>query len=172
GSTSLAMVTRQSLSAQTQVSATLGYAGAATIRVPAGTPPSAVQQAEQTATNSERMLQSARASMSADSATLANAQATVSAARAKEAVDCTGDNAAEDTPGSSSPSGEAASSDAPASSENVGVCSTDVQMLASDGQSTGSSASKVRSDRASVSSDQAALADAQGSARTGRFTPP
>jgi hypothetical protein len=73
--TSLATVRRQSLSSQTQVNATLGYAGAANIRVPTGMPPSAVQQAEQAVRNSERMLQGARASLSADSATPANAKA-------------------------------------------------------------------------------------------------
>jgi peptidoglycan hydrolase-like protein with peptidoglycan-binding domain len=166
--TSLATVTRRALSSQTQVNATLGYAGAATIRVPAGTPPSAVQQAKQAITNSERMLTSARASLAADSATLANIRATLSAARAKEAVDCAGDNAAESAPSSSSPSGEAASSGAPSGSGNSSVCATDVQTLASDSEGSGAATSKLQSDRSSLSSAQAALASAQTSASTAR----
>jgi peptidoglycan hydrolase-like protein with peptidoglycan-binding domain len=103
--TSLATVNRRSLSSQTQVNATLGYAGAANIRVPAGTPPSAVQQAEQAVTSSKRILQGARASLSADEgssgaamklqsdrlslfaaqAALASAEASASAARSTAA---------------------------------------------------------------------------------------
>jgi peptidoglycan hydrolase-like protein with peptidoglycan-binding domain len=85
--TSLATVTRRSLSSQTQVNATLGYGGAANIRLPAGTPPSAVQQAEQAVTSSERMLDATRASLAADSTTLASAKATTTATLRKQAVD-------------------------------------------------------------------------------------
>jgi peptidoglycan hydrolase-like protein with peptidoglycan-binding domain len=168
GTASLATVTRRSLSSQTQVTATLGYAGAATIRLPAGTPPSAVRQAEQAVTNSERMLQGARASLSGDGTTLANTHATLSAARAKQAVDCAGDNAAEGAPSPSSPSGEAASSGAPSGGSNASLCTTDVQTLASEEQSAGSAASKVQSDRASLSSAQAALASARESVSAAR----
>ncbi len=166
--TSLVTVTRRSLSSQTQVNATLGYAGAASIRIPTGTPPSAVQQAEQAVTNSERMLQGATTSLAVDSTTLANAQATVSAAREKQAVDCAGDNAAENAPGVSSPSGEAASTGSPSSSGNASVCASDVQTLASDEQSSSGAAMKLQSDRASLSSAQAALASAEASASTAR----
>ncbi len=58
--TSLATVTRQSLSPQTQVSGTLGYAGSSSIRVPSGTAPSAVSQAQQSVTNAEGMLSSGK----------------------------------------------------------------------------------------------------------------
>jgi hypothetical protein len=103
--TSLATVTRRTLSSKTQVNATLGYVGAANIRVPAGTPPSAVQQAEQAVTSSRRTLQGARASLSVDEgssgaamklqgdrlsllaaqAALASAEASASAARSTAA---------------------------------------------------------------------------------------
>ncbi len=166
--TSLATVTEQSLSAQTQVSATLGYAGAGNIRVPTGTPPSALQQAEQAVSSSERMLQGAKESLSADRATLANAQATASAARDREAVDCAGDNAAEAAPGSSSANGEAASNDSPSSGGSSSVCASDVQTLTSDRQSSSSAAMKVQSDRASLSSAQAALTSAEASSSTTR----
>lgn len=166
--TSLATVRRQLLSSQTQVNATLGYAGAASIRIPTGTPPSAVQQAEQAVANSERMLQAARASLAADNATLANAQATVKAARDKEAVDCMGDNAAESAPGDSSPSGEAASSDSPPSNDDASVCANDVQTLSSDEQSSTGAAMKLQGDRASLASAQASLTSAEESASTAR----
>ncbi len=47
--TSLATVTRRSLSSQTQVSATLGYADPSTVVVPAGTTPQDLAQAQQSA---------------------------------------------------------------------------------------------------------------------------
>jgi hypothetical protein len=165
--TSLTTVKRETLTSQTQVNATLGYAGAANIRLPTGTPPSAVQQAEQAVASSERMLATARASLAADTATLANARAEVSAAGAKEAIDCEGDNAAQAT-GSSSPSGEPGTGDSPASGGNSSVCASDVQALASDEQGSSAAAMKLQGDRASVSSAQAALASAEESASTAR----
>jgi len=176
--TSLATVTRQSLSAQTQVNATLGYAEAGNVRLPTGTPPSAVRQAEQAVANSERMLQSARESLRADGATLTNEQATASAARDKEHVDCAGDNSAEAAASASSPSGEAASSGAPSSdspssgspssSDGTDVCASDVQTLANDRQSSSAAAIKVTSDRATLSSAQAAVASAEASVSAAR----
>jgi peptidoglycan hydrolase-like protein with peptidoglycan-binding domain len=166
--TSLATVTRRSLSSQTQVNATLGYAGASSIRIPAGTPPSALQQAEQSVRASEGMLRMARASLTADSATLTNARSTLSAAREQEAVDCAGDSAAESAPGSSSPSGEAASAGSPSSSGSSSVCASDVQALAGDEQSSSGDQQKLSSDRASVSSAQAALESAEASAAAAR----
>jgi hypothetical protein len=165
--TSLTTVKRETLSSQTQVNATLGYAGAANIRVPTGTPPSAVQQAEQAVASSERMLATARASLAADTATLANARATVSAARAKEAIDCEGDNAAQ-AAGSSAPSTEAGTGNSPASGDDASVCASDVQALASDVQGASAATMKLQRDRASVSSAQAALSSAESSASTAR----
>lgn len=148
--TSLATVTRQTLSSQTQVNATLGYAGAVNIRLPTGTPPSAVQQAEQAVKGSERMLASAHAALSSDEVALANAQATVAAARKKEALDCAGENAAEAAPGPS------------------GVCAGDVQALAGEEQSAGGAAMKVQGDEASLSSAQTALSAGEASASSAR----
>jgi len=165
--TSITTVKRETLSSQTQVNATLGYAGAANIRVPAGTPPSAVQQAEQAVVSSERMLATARASLAADTATLENARAAASAARAKEAIDCAGENAAQ-AAGSSAPSGEGGTGDSPANGGDASVCANDVQTLASDAQGSSAAAMKVQGDRALVSSAQAALASAESSASTAR----
>jgi hypothetical protein len=64
--TSLATVRRRSLSQQTQVSGTLGYAGSSTIRVPSGTAPSAVQQASQQVASAEAMLATASATLATD----------------------------------------------------------------------------------------------------------
>jgi hypothetical protein len=165
--TSITTVKRETLSSQTQVNATLGYAGAANIRVPTGTPPSAVQQAEQAVVSGERMLATARASLAADTATLENARAAASAARAKEAIDCAGENAAQ-AAGSSAPSGEGGTGDSPASGGDASVCASDVQALASDEQGASAAAMKVQGDQASLSSAQAALASAESSASTAR----
>lgn len=165
--TSLTTVKRETLSSQTQVNATLGYAGAANIRVPTGTPPSAVQQAEQAVANNERMLATARASLATDTTSLANTRAAVSAARKKEAIDCEGDNAAQ-AAGSSSPSGEAETGNSPASGGDASVCASDVQALASGEQGSSAVAMKLQGDQASVSSAQAALASAEESASTAR----
>jgi hypothetical protein len=165
--TSITIVKRETLSSQTQVNATLGYAGAANIRVPAGTPPSAVQQAEQAVVSSERMLATARAALAADAATLENARAAVSAARAKEAIDCAGENAAQ-AAGSSAPGSEAGAGDSPASGGDASVCASDVQALASDEQGASAAAMKVQGDQASLSSAQAALASAESSASAAR----
>jgi peptidoglycan hydrolase-like protein with peptidoglycan-binding domain len=167
--TSLATVRRQTLSSQTQVSATLGYAGARSIHVPTGTPPSAVQQAEESVRSSEHVVQGASAALSADRATLGNLQATVAAKREKESVDCAGDGAAESTPSASSPTAEAAASTgSPSEGTASGVCASDVQALTSEEQISSGEASKLSGDRASLSSAQAALASAEGASWTAR----
>jgi hypothetical protein len=173
--TSLATVTRRELSSQTQVSATLGFAGSSSIRVPAGTPPSAVQQAEQAVGNGEEMLQAARASLAADGETLAGAQATVSAAREKEALDCAGDGAAESASAGGSPSGEdtpagAASGDGAPSSGAGGsaVCASDAQSVASDAQGSSGAELKLAGDRASISSAEKSLTNAKATLSAAR----
>ncbi len=171
--TSLATVTRRELSSQTQVSATLGFAGASSIRVPSGTPPSAVQQAEQSVANSEGMLQAARASLAADSNALAGTQATVTAAREKEAVDCAGDSAAESagaggSPGGDSAGGEDTPGEATADDASSGSCASDAQLVAGDAQGSGADATKLDGDRASIAAAGKALASADASLSTAR----
>src|ERR1700722_10675756 len=160
--TSLATVTRRALSSQTPVGGTLGYASASSIRIPSGTPPSAVQQAEQSVAASEAMLLSARASLAADAATLAGLQATLSAAREKESVDCAGEGAAESA---SSSAGEGDSSPGGASAD---PCTGDVDTVSSDQQGASTDATRLAADRASVSSAQAALARAQAGVSAAR----
>ncbi len=160
--TSLVAVARRSLSSQTQVSGTLGYAGSSSIRVPSGTAPSAVSQAQQSVTSAQAMLSTARASLAADSQALAGDQATVSAARAKEAVDCAGDGAAQGA-SSGSPSGGGG-----AGGEGSGLCAGDVQAVSSAQQSVTGAAAKVTGDRAQVSSAGKALASAEAGLSTAR----
>jgi hypothetical protein len=159
--TSLATVTRRALSSQTPVSGTLGYASASSIRIPSGTPPSAVQQAEQSVAASESMLQSAEASLSADTATLDGLQATLSAAREKESVDCAGDGAAETASAGSSTGGEGGSGGSSPGGASTGLCTGDAATVSGDRQGAGTDATKLAADRTSVSSAQTALARAQ-----------
>jgi peptidoglycan hydrolase-like protein with peptidoglycan-binding domain len=156
--TSLRTVARRSLSSQTQVSGTLGYAGSSSIRVPSGTAPSAVSQAQQSVTNAEGMLSTARVSLAADSEALAGHQATVSAARAKEAVDCAGDNAAESASSGSPSSGGGGS----------GSCASDVQAVSAAEQSSSGAAMKVKGDRAQVYSAEKGLASTRSNLSTAR----
>src|SRR5262249_25448177 len=75
--TPLTTVERRSLTSQTQVSATLGYAEPSTISVPAGTAPSSVTQAQQAVSTAQSQLSSAQATQSADETSLRQAQATL-----------------------------------------------------------------------------------------------
>jgi len=161
--TSLAIVTRRSLSSQTQVSGTLGYAGSSSIRVPSGTAPSAVNQASQQVTSAGTMLASARATLASDTQTLAGHQATLAAARAKEQVDCAGEGAAEAASAGSSPSSEGDGSPSGGSS-----CSSDVQAVSSAQQNATSTAAKVSGDRSQVSSAEKQVTSAESSLSTAR----
>ena len=151
--TSVARVTRQSLSEQTQVSATLTYAGSATIVVPSGTSPANLLQAEQQVTTAEGMLSSAEATLTADSTTVSQLESSLAAARAKETVDCAGVNAAQSA--SSSPSS--------GGSGSAAGCGGDAQTVTGDTQSLAQDQAKVDADRSQVSSDESSLAGAETS---------
>jgi hypothetical protein len=166
--TSLATVTRRQLSSQTQVNATLGYAGSSSIRMPAGTPPSAVQRAEQAVTAGEGMLQRARASLAADSATLAGQQASATAAREKESVDCAGDGAAESASAGASPGGEGTPGAASAGDAGAGLCASDAQTVASDAKSSSEQAARLAGDRAATASAERALASSEAAVSAAR----
>jgi hypothetical protein len=152
--TSLATVTRRSLTQQTQVSATLGYAAPSTIVAPAGTTPQDLAQAKQTATAAQAQLQTAQASLSTDVGTLDQAHASLAADRAKLTVDCGGDNAGESAPSASAGSGSGSGS-AP--------CATDAQAVSTDEQSISQATAKVASDRQAVASATTGLASAETS---------
>jgi peptidoglycan hydrolase-like protein with peptidoglycan-binding domain len=161
--TSLATVRSRSLSQQTQVSGTLGYAGSSSIRAPSGTAPTAVQQASQQVTSAEAMLASATTTLASDTQALVGHQATLTAARAKEQVDCTGEGAAEAASANSSPGSENNSPSAGGSS-----CASDVQAVSAAQQSATSTAAKVSADRSQVSSGEKQVASAQSNLSTAR----
>jgi peptidoglycan hydrolase-like protein with peptidoglycan-binding domain len=79
--TGLATVMRRSLTSQTSVSGTLGYAGSWTVAVPAGTSATDLQQATQQETSARAAHAVARATASADEQTLAVARAALRSAQ-------------------------------------------------------------------------------------------
>jgi peptidoglycan hydrolase-like protein with peptidoglycan-binding domain len=151
--TSVAGVRRGTLISQTEVSATLGYAGTATIEMPSGTAPSALTQAQQQVTSAEATEQSANATLSADTTALALAQAALEAARAKQAVDCAGTGAAQ-APAAAGTGGTGGGG---------GGCANDGQSVTSDQQALTQDQGKVSADRVQVASAQAAVAAVQTS---------
>jgi peptidoglycan hydrolase-like protein with peptidoglycan-binding domain len=149
--TGVARISERSLSSQTQVSATLGYADPTMIVVPAGTAPSDLQQAQQTVATDQGMLQSAQATLAADTETLAQLRADLVAARTKEAVDCQGANAAASPAAAGSAGGSSGST----------PCASDEQTVATGEQSETQAAAKVVSDQSQVSSAGLGLAATQ-----------
>jgi hypothetical protein len=145
--TSTARVVRESISQQTQVSATLGYAGSVAIRLAAGNSPSAVAQARQALTTDQGLSSSARSTLGSDSSALSQARGTLVADRQQESVDCQGDGAAQ------TPSTGGASS-AP------GGCASDAQQVASAEQAVVADAAKVATDQSQLSSAQSTVAAA------------
>ena len=136
--TAVATLRRVDLSQQTQVSATLGYAGASTVSVPGGTAPSAVMQAQRSDAASQQAL-------SADARALAQAQATLEADLRRVAVDCRGSAAAD---------------------ASSGACTTDAQAVTADRQSVTTANGKVQSDRQALSAARAALVEGEATAAT------
>ena len=130
--TSIARVERRDLSSQTQVSATLGYAGASTIAMPVGTAPSAVEQAAQQRATAAATLRAAAATLAADRTALAQARATLAADRSKLAVDC-----------------DASATDA--------SCTADTQAVAADQQGATTAEGKIAADANQVASARTAL---------------
>jgi outer membrane murein-binding lipoprotein Lpp len=161
--TTLVSVKRQSLSQQTQVSGTLGYAGSSSIRVPSGTAPSAVEQAGQQVTRAEEQLAAARTTLASDTQTLAGHQATLQAARAKEQVDCAGTGAAEAASASSSPGSEGNSPSGGGSS-----CSSDAGTVSSAQQNVTGADAKLTGDHSQVSAAEKQVASARSSLSTAR----
>jgi peptidoglycan hydrolase-like protein with peptidoglycan-binding domain len=147
--TSIAAVTAQSLSSQTSVSGTLGYAGDSTIRLPAGTAPQMVAQAGQSVTSATGMLANARSTLSADEAELAQAGATAAADRALERVDCAGSSAAQSV--------------AAAGSAGAGACASVAQSVSTDQRSVTAAAAKVSADHGQIETAERQLATAQSS---------
>ncbi len=153
--TSLTTVKRESLSSQTQVSGTLGYAGSRKILVASGNAPTAVQQSEQQLASGETQAAAAQRTLASDDVALRRAQSRLAAARAKEAVDCAGEGAAE----SSSSAGGGA-----------GTCAGDRQTVTSGEQGLTGAEAKVTADRTQIASAQSSLAHSQSALATARAT--
>jgi peptidoglycan hydrolase-like protein with peptidoglycan-binding domain len=151
--TSLTTVKRESLSSQTQVAGTLGYAGSSKILVASGDAPTAVQQSEQQLASGESQLASAQRTLESDGAALQRAQSQLAAARAKEAVDCAGEGAAE--AGSSAAGG-------------AGTCAGDRQTVTSGEQGVAGAEAKVTADRTQIASAQSSLTRSQSALVTSR----
>jgi peptidoglycan hydrolase-like protein with peptidoglycan-binding domain len=174
---SYATVNRESLSQQTQVPATLGYAGSGSILVPSGDSPSALQQSRQSLTSAEAQVASARISLASDTQALDALRASIAAAKGKAAVDCAGDNAGESASaasdksrsGESSPSGENSSDRSPGGGSSPNSGSSPSGENSSNSSPGGSSpGSEKGNDGASGSgstcaSDQQSLASAEAS---------
>jgi peptidoglycan hydrolase-like protein with peptidoglycan-binding domain len=153
--TSLTTVKRQSLSSQTQVAGTLGYAGALKILVASGNAPTAVQQSEQQLASGEAQVASAQRSRASDSAALQRAHSQLAAARAKQAVDCAGEGAAE--------AGSAAGG-------GSDTCAGDTQTVTSGEQSVAGGEAKVTADDMQLASAQTSLARSESALTTARAT--
>lgn len=147
--TGVARIERRSLSAQTLVSATLGYSDAATIVQPSGTSPGALEQAQQAETSAAATLAGAEATFATDGQARANDRATLAADRRKRATDCAGAGAAQ-----AAASGQSGSS---------GACATDVQAVVTAQQAVAADEAKVAADRRSVDSATSSLAAARTS---------
>ena len=150
--TSTSAVERRDLSQQTQQSATLGYAHTATIAIPPGTAPTAIQQAQAQSDSAAQTAQAAQATLADDQLALSQARAAWNAGRRKLAADCNGDGAA----------GQATT-----------PCASDTQAAATQQQAVAAAASKVAADQHALAAAQTAagaagqsLASAQTSAST------
>jgi hypothetical protein len=151
--TSYATVVRQSLSSQTLVSGTLGYAGSSTVAVPAGTAPADVQKAQQSLASARAALQAAQVTLAADTQTLAAARAKLAADRRKLASECAGAKAA-------------GSSDSSSNGAGSTPCATAAQAVVTDEQAVAAAEPKVASETAQVGAAQTTLSGAQQSLAT------
>jgi multidrug efflux pump subunit AcrA (membrane-fusion protein) len=172
-STTSARVVRSDLAETTPVNGTVGYASPVSLVEPAGTPSSALTQAEQAAasaamnvtsdqtavsdtnaanaqaaTQASQGLSTAQATATADANQLDADEAALAAARQKAAADCQGDQA-----GGASPSGTGASASSP--------CAADAAAVTSDEQKVATDQQKVTADQASVQTAQGSVASAQ-----------
>jgi hypothetical protein len=150
--TALATVERRSLSSQTLVDGTLGYAGSSSIVVPAGTSQSDLRLARQTYASALASLRAAEATLAADERTLAQTRAKLTAARLKQATDCRGDGAA---------GGGSGGSGAEGSGSGSTPCATAAQAVASDEEAVGAAEQKVTADRGSVATARATFTGAK-----------
>lgn len=155
---SLATITQRTITSQQQVNGTLGFAGAASVLQPVGTPPDAVAKVDASAMAAEQTLAQARADLSVaeatlsdDSRTLSSDQARLAADQQAEASDCQGAGAA----GGSSGRGTNASQ--PGSTP----CEADHQAVAADQEQVAADAQKVSADEQAVARARAGVTGAE-----------
>jgi hypothetical protein len=158
--TSLQTVMRRSLTSQTQVDGTLGYADSSTVSLPAGTAPSSIRETEQTLATARQMLASAQATLSADEQTVAQAQAQLTADRLKEGTDCAGANAAESSGAGNGNSGNGGSGNG---GDSASPCASAAEAVASDQTALTTAGQKVTGDQGQVAAAQTSLTGAEQS---------
>jgi hypothetical protein len=168
--TGLVTVLRRSLSSQTPVSGTLGYAASWTVAVPAGTSATDLQQARQQDTSARASYAAARAASSADEQALATARAVLRAAQSKEANDCAGANAATSAANAGGGSGDGSalfsagsngSTKSAGSGAGASPCSSSMQTVTADQATVATAQQKVAAGRAQLASARSTLANAQ-----------
>jgi hypothetical protein len=155
--TSMAAVARQSLSSQTQVDGTLGYAGSSSVVAPPGTAQSALLQAEQTAATARAALHTGEATLSGDGRTLVQARAKLAADRLKLASDCAGNGAA------ASSSGNGNGNNGNGNGSDSSLCATAAQEVTGDETALTAAEQKVIVDQGAVASARVSLAGAEQS---------
>jgi Putative peptidoglycan binding domain len=147
-------ILRTSLSSQSELSGTLGYAGSWTVAVPAGTAQSALLQAQQQLASARAGLSTARATASADEQALAEAKAELHAAALEESSDCAGAGASGST---GSGSGETPS-----------PCANAMQNVSADQTAESAAQQKVNADATQVSNAYATLTSARQALEDGQ----
>jgi hypothetical protein len=155
--TSLQTIARRSLTSQTQVDGTLGYADSSTVSLPAGTPPASIRQAEEALAAARQLLAGAQATLSADQQTVAQAQALLTADRLKERSDCAGANAAQSSSAGNGGSGNGGAGDGGGSSS---PCASAAQAVASDQTALTTAAQKLTVDQGQVASARTSVTGA------------
>jgi peptidoglycan hydrolase-like protein with peptidoglycan-binding domain len=158
--TSLATVERQTLSSQTLVDGTLGYAGSSSITMPAGTSQTDLRTAQQAFATARAALEATELTLASDRRALSEARAKLVADRLKQASDCLGDGAAGD--GSSDGSGGSGGSGSDSGSGSS-PCATAAQAVATDEEAVSAAEEKVTTDRGALVTARATLAGARQS---------
>jgi hypothetical protein len=170
--TGLVTVLRRSLTSQTPVSGTLGYAGSWTVAVPAGTSATDLQQAEQQESSARASYAVAQATASADVQTLTSARAALQAAQLKESSDCAGANAATSaaSPGGggggnsgSSPSSAGSDGSTPSAGSGAGAsaCASSVPAVTAGQATVATAQQKVAADQAQLVGARSTLVGAR-----------
>jgi hypothetical protein len=135
--TAIRRVERTSLASQTEVSGTLGFAGAWTVSIPAGTTPNALSQAGQAVTSARFQLATAEAGLAADETNLTQARKTLETDKKAKESACHG------------------------STSTASGCTVAKQTVSQDETSVLMAEQKVAADRPQLASARAGLAGAE-----------